>query len=143
MRKIIFSMSIIALVLGMASCKPKNEAQAQNDAIDIHNSMISLDWAGVYTGVIPCADCPGINVRVLLDEDCTYHLSYEYIDRDSDPFTVSGEFSWDDSGNSIVLDTPDFPPYYQVGENRLIQLDMNGDPITGDLADMYVLTKEI
>jgi hypothetical protein len=33
------------------------------------------------------------------------------------------------------------PSKYKVGENRLIQLDMQGKPITGALADKFVLKK--
>jgi hypothetical protein len=30
---------------------------------------------------------------------------------------------------------------FMVGENTLTQLDMNGNRMTGDLANMYVLSK--
>ncbi|MDR0379793.1 MAG: copper resistance protein NlpE, partial [Candidatus Accumulibacter sp.] len=53
---------------------------------------------------------------------------------------VSGTFRWDKGRNVIALDAENFPPYYRVGEDRLIQMDMEGNPITGDLADNYVLT---
>jgi hypothetical protein len=56
-------------------------------------------------------------------------------------FTGSGTFKWDNDGGVIILDTADFPPYYRVGENKLIQLDMQGKIITGSLAENYVLKK--
>ena len=34
-----------------------------------HNSRNSLDWAGIYEGVLPCADCPGIQTRLTLSRD--------------------------------------------------------------------------
>lgn len=147
MRKIIYAVSIVAILfVSLDSCKPKNESQQtqaqDNPVIDnAHNSKNSLEWYGSYTGVIPCADCPGINIQITLNEDETYQLSYQYIDSKSTPESFSGKFTWDETGNTITLDIKDIPPYYKVGENKLIQLDMEGNPITGELADNYILTK--
>ncbi|MHC6204445.1 copper resistance protein NlpE N-terminal domain-containing protein [Breznakiellaceae bacterium SP9] len=118
------------------------------EAIDAaHNSRNSVNWAGVYGGVIPAADGPGITVEITLNNDGTYSISYQYIDRGDEVFTGSGTFKWNDAGSTIALDFEDkdapspFAPYYQVGENILIQLDMTGEKITGALADNYVLKK--
>jgi uncharacterized lipoprotein NlpE involved in copper resistance len=111
-------------------------------AVDSHNSKDSLDWAGVYTGTIPSAGGEGINVRMKLNKDNTYELTYEYINKLDRTFTFPGSFTWDDTGNIINLGIADTPSYYKVAENKLIQLDMEGKPITGNLADMYVLAKQ-
>ncbi|GHV54812.1 hypothetical protein AGMMS49579_16130 [Spirochaetia bacterium] len=111
-------------------------------AIDAaHNSRNSVNWDGVYRGVIPAADGPGINVEITLGLDGTYSMSYEYIDRFDASYTVEGTFQWNDAGSAITLDVKDMPPHYQVGENILIQLDMAGKKITGALADNYILKK--
>jgi copper homeostasis protein (lipoprotein) len=102
----------------------------------------SLDWDGVYTGIIPAADGEGINVRMKLNKDNTYELTYEYIGKPANPFTFLGSFTWNDTGDIIHIEIADAPSYYRVAENKLIQLDMAGKPITGNLADMYVLTKQ-
>jgi uncharacterized lipoprotein NlpE involved in copper resistance len=78
-----------------------------------------------------------------LNAGLTYTLYYHYIDGDDADFTISGSFQWDEDGRSIMLDAEDVPPYYQVGENKLIQLDMEGNPITGMLAGLYVLNKQL
>ncbi|GHV78837.1 hypothetical protein AGMMS49944_06280 [Spirochaetia bacterium] len=111
-------------------------------AIDAaHNSRNSVNWDGVYRGVLPAADGPGINVEITLDLDGTYSMSYQYIDRGEEVFTEAGTFQWNDAGSAIILDAKDMPPHYQVGENILIQLDMTGKKITGALADNYILKK--
>jgi uncharacterized lipoprotein NlpE involved in copper resistance len=107
-----------------------------------HNSRNSLNWEGLYTGTIPAASSPGISVRLTLNRDETFTISYQYIDRPEGDYSGEGKFTWNSAGNTITLETGDFPPYYLVGENRLTQLDMQGQPITGTLADNYVLTKE-
>jgi uncharacterized lipoprotein NlpE involved in copper resistance len=100
-----------------------------------------VDWAGVYRGAIPAASGSGINVEIILSNDGTYSISYQYIDHDEEVFTENGTFQWNDAGSAIVLDVKDMPPHYQVGENILIQLDMAGEKITGALADNYILKK--
>ena len=132
----IFLLMAAIAIIGLGSCLPKR------GAVDSHNSKTSLDWAGVYTGTIPAADAEGINVRMLLNQDNTYELTYEYIDKPDSTFTFTGAFAWDDAGNIIHIEIADAPSYYKVAENKLIQLDMKGDLITGELADNYVLTKE-
>jgi uncharacterized lipoprotein NlpE involved in copper resistance len=100
------------------------------------------DWAGVYTGVIPGADSEGINAEVILNNDGTYQVSYQYIGKSDDVFTYTGTFEWDNDGGIVILDSKEIPPYYKVGENILIQLDMDGEIITGAHANDYVLKKE-
>ena len=146
MKKIIYAITIIAVLsLSLASCQHKSCSKAQeNQQVEtIHNSRNSLDWAGVYTGVIPCADCEGINVRITLNNDETYQISYQYLGKNDTPYLFSGHFTWDDAGNTIILDNKDLPFHYKVGEGNLIQLDMDGNPITGEFADNYVLIKSV
>ena len=33
---------------------------------DMHTTMNSLDWDGTYTGILPCADCKGIETNITL-----------------------------------------------------------------------------
>jgi copper homeostasis protein (lipoprotein) len=124
---------IILIISGLGSCATIDNA---------HNSKNSLDWAGVYTGTIPAADGEGINVRLRLNSDQTYTLSYDYIDRPNSQFECTGSFKWDNKESTVILDVKDMPSYYKVVENALIQLDMKGKQIKGSLADNYVLKKE-
>ncbi|MDR0874148.1 MAG: copper resistance protein NlpE [Prevotellaceae bacterium] len=143
MRKIVYAASIIAVVLGTVACKPKSGSQTQEiQAIDTaHNSRNSVNWEGAYKGIIPCADCNGIFVQLTLNEDETYQLIYQYVGKKDAPSIYSGKFKWDDTGANITLDIKDLPAHYKVGENKLFQLDMEGNRITGKLADKYELTK--
>jgi uncharacterized lipoprotein NlpE involved in copper resistance len=105
------------------------------------NAQSGIDWEGVYKGTIPAADGPGINVSIKLNKDQSFEMSYEYIDKGDKPFTWTGNFKWDDTGNIIIIDIIDAPNYYKVEKTRLIQLDMEGKPIKGKLAANYVLKK--
>jgi len=119
-----FLLMAILAIFGLGSCLSK-----------------TIDWAGVYTGTIPAADGEGINVRIKLNKDNTYELTYEYIGKPDNTFTFNGSFTWNDTKDIINLGIAETPSYYKIGENKLTQLDMAGKPITGQFADMYVLTK--
>jgi uncharacterized lipoprotein NlpE involved in copper resistance len=131
----IFLLVTALIISGFGACLSYQES---------HNSKNSLDWAGVYTGTIPSASGTGINVRLMLNRDQSFALRYEYLDRPSNAYNWTGSFQWDDKGNTVILNINDeVPPYYKVAENKLIQLDMKGKQITGNLADNYVLKKEL
>jgi uncharacterized lipoprotein NlpE involved in copper resistance len=133
---VVFSIITTLIILGLCSCL------SNKGSVDAHNSRISLDWDGVYTGTIPSGSGPGIDVRLKLNRDQTYELTYVYLDRVSGQFNWTGLFTWDETGNIIKLDIDNVPHYYKSVENCLIQLDMKGKQIKGKLADNYVLKKE-
>jgi copper homeostasis protein (lipoprotein) len=125
---------IILLSISLGACSSTNPAKT------VDNSRTSLDWAGVYAGTIPAADGPGINVQITLRPDESYSLVYNYVDKPNNA-AETGTFSWNEAGNTITLKNTTFPPYYRVGENHLLQLDMKGNVIKGKLADLYILKK--
>jgi uncharacterized lipoprotein NlpE involved in copper resistance len=146
MKKIIYSLSLLVtalIIAGLGSCRTNQAADDNSRIVDIHNSRISLDWNGGYSGIIPSADGPGISVLIVLNSDDTFELSYSYLKQPEDQYTSKGSFKWNDAGNIITLEVEDWPPYYLVGENKLIQLDMEGKVITGNLAENYVLKKSL
>jgi len=127
-----FSLLMAAIAISvLGSCLSNNGTTKTN-----------LDWVGVYTGTIPAADVEGINVRMKLSKDNTFELTYEYIGKPDNTFTFNGSFKWNDTKDIINIEIADAPSYYKVAENKLIQLDMQGKPVTGNFADMYVLTKQ-
>ncbi len=146
------------LLLALISCKKElstNEAtteikidtlttKIENPIVDTKdNSNTSLDWAGVYKGVTPCADCEGIETEITLNQDLTYKKTTQYLGKpNSQIYTVEGSFEWNSNGIHIALSgIKDAPNQYLVGENKLFQLDRSGKRITGNLASKYVLIK--
>ncbi|GAA4781100.1 hypothetical protein GCM10023231_05550 [Olivibacter ginsenosidimutans] len=115
---------------------------ATSDTSDMHNAQNSLDIEGTYKGITPCADCEGISTEVTLKPDSTYILKTTYLGKgDGQSSEQKGSFTWIDGSTIELNDMKDAPSKYFVGENTLTQLDMNGDKITGELADHYVLKK--
>jgi len=146
--KILNCFFILALILGMSACKSKESTKAEKNKMEgvsyADNSKTSLDWAGTYTGTVPCADCSGIFTQVTLRNDNTYSLQIQYLNKTDSMQKYDGTFQWNDSGSIVTLsglNEKSMPSSYLVVENKLIQLDLQGKVITGDLALNYVLTK--
>ena len=111
---------------------------------DAHSSRNSLDWAGTYSGVLPCADCPGIETTITLHADGRYERKLDYLERSVEPWVDSGSFSWNAAGSAVTLREPGGAgQHFMVGENTLRQLDLDGNPIAGALAGHYVLHKHL
>lgn len=146
MKTIIISAVVMLVFISCGSKNTKKDSSAKQETpavADTHNSRNSLDFAGVYEGTIPCADCPGIKVAITLDSEGNYTKTMTYIDKEpNNVFTDKGRFEWDDSGSNITLKGGKDTEMYKVGENRLFMLDKEGNRITGSLADKYVLNKK-
>ena len=150
MKRIFF----LCLSLFLFSCKNeiKQVEEIKSDsivevAIDTvsasDNSQNSLDWEGTYKGIIPCADCEGIKTEITIKYDLTYVIKTIYLGKvDGKTFEKTGRFFWDKTGSNITLEELNGNPVqFKVGENQLIQLDLEGKIITGALAEKYVLKK--
>ncbi|WP_026451275.1 copper resistance protein NlpE [Aequorivita capsosiphonis] len=114
-----------------------------SQVIDDHNSRIALDWAGIYQGTTPCADCEGIKTVLELKDDKTYTLSQTYLGKSKtdNEFKSSGNFTWDATGSKITLKGGDSELKYKVGENQLLMLDAKGKMINRKMSDLYILKK--
>lgn len=108
------------------------------------NSANSLDWPGTYKGTLPCADCEGIETTITIGIDSVYTLTTKYLGKkNSAEVAKTGTFTWNKEGGAIRLDgITNAPNQYQVAENMLVQLDMQGKKITGDIAALYQLIKQ-
>ena len=75
---------VVAFLAGCAGAidgSGPDGSQEKKSTPDRHTSQNALDWASSYEGVLPCADCPGIKTRLILNPDGRYELSTQYLDR--------------------------------------------------------------
>lgn len=81
-----------------------------------------------YTGVIPCADCPGIEETLTLNPDNTFNLKRIYQERSPEPFVATGH--WIIEGSKLILTEKSGKQFYEiVGRHTLRHLDQSGNPI--------------
>jgi uncharacterized lipoprotein NlpE involved in copper resistance len=127
MTKIWIAVAIFGIVFGCGG----NASKTNN----------SLNCEGTYTGKIPTASGMGMIVTITLEKD-TYHKKIEYVDKEG-IFENKGTYTLNKEEKTLILNgISDSPNKYAVEENRLIQLDMEGKRITGELANQYILQKE-
>ncbi len=110
---------------------------------DAHHAQNSINWPGVYHGFTPCDDCKGVKTTFALNQNGSYILITQYVGKSEREIVEKGKFSWGNQSDTIVL-TPrnsSTTRQYLVGENMLIQLDDNGNRISGKLADRYILRR--
>ena len=109
---------------------------------DMHTSEIALDWEGRYNGVLPCANCEGIETTINLNADKTFLIREAYLGKGEDPMEETGSFDWTEDGGSVELETVlGGKRTYKVGENVLIARDTEGNEIKGEIAETYRLEK--
>lgn len=120
---------------------PADTTSSVSTTVTGDHSQNALDWSGTYEATVPCADCPGIKTSLTLNNDKTFSITEEYIDRKSKN-EDKGTFEWDASGSVITLKGKTAKYKYKVGENKLIQLDLSGNPIDGPNKDLYVFKKK-
>ncbi|MDA3502190.1 MULTISPECIES: copper resistance protein NlpE [Acinetobacter] len=157
MKKSIIALSIASIFLVACSKieNKKTEEQAPTSATsevvaettvtdNAHTAENALDWNGTYKGVLPCADCEGIETKLELNSDKTYEIKETYLGKgDGKPFESKGSFQFDSKNPSVIeLDQAGDGRKYFVAEGYLKALDLEGNEITGELADKYQLKKE-
>jgi len=141
-----FPLGAVAILMLVQSCtaiKPLKNDNYYTSKAD--SSMNSPDWSGTYTGILPCADCEGIQTTMKINRDLTYSIETRYLGKSNEIRKAEGTFSFDRSGNTISLDNTEdktSPSFYAVGENKLTQLDLKGKIITGSLSDKYILIRQ-
>jgi heat shock protein HslJ len=141
--KLIWLPVTLSILLAACSAEKGNEAlpaSATAAAPDMHNSQNALDWAGVYQGILVCADCPGIKTRLSLANDGSYTLDSQQLKQDAQALSVSGRFTWQPDGGTILLDDAGSGQQFSVGEGRLTLLNTDGSRPGPDAAD-HILQK--
>lgn len=144
----------LALALSFTACKTENKEKLEPQTTteqttpaqeftgqDGHTTQNSVDWDGTYQGVIPCADCPGIKVTIVLNPDGTFQREDVYMDKKDGTINETGSFTWDKTGTIVTLKGKDQTSQFKVQEGNIVMLDTDGNIIEGPLAQNYVLQK--
>lgn len=138
MRVCLSTVISLSLLVAAAGCAPLAQPAGTSDAVQpVRNTFA---WVGAYRGVLPCADCRGIETVVSLNADGTYISSSRYLGRHSGGSNDRGTFEWDRSGSTISLSGAE-RARYKVDSERLTRLAHDGSPLAGAHAEHYLLTK--
>lgn len=94
---------------------------------------------GTFQGVMPAADCPGINTVARFSPDGTYRIEREYLERRTG-YAELGRYSLSGDMAVLISDEGDTTRFL-VEKDAVRQLDMQGNVIEGPLSDYYMLQR--
>ncbi|HEY0506177.1 MAG TPA: copper resistance protein NlpE [Lysobacter sp.] len=94
-------------------------------------------FAGTFTGTLPCADCPGIDTRIVLAADGTYTITESYQARSAPELTGDGTWTVEENDQRLRLDPnskSDRDRLFAIlSQDEIRQLDLEGKPIESSL----------
>ena len=143
------------VVAALSACKPQAPAEtaappvqpeaAAAPASPVADALPSAQgapfdakaFAGMFTGTLPCADCPGIDTRLVLAADGTYTITESYQKRSAPEIKGDGTWTVEENNQRLRLDPnskSDNDRLFAILSNDEIrQLDLEGKPIESSL----------
>ncbi|GAA5075855.1 copper resistance protein NlpE [Lysobacter panacisoli] len=140
--------------LALVACKPQTPAEPATSATpateaapatpapaaDAATAAAPFDakaFAGTFAGTLPCADCPGIDTRIVLAADGTYTLTETYQDRPAPPNKGDGTWTVEESDTRLRLDpnskSDNDRLFAILSKDEIRQLDQQGKAIESNL----------
>ncbi len=137
--KLIFLLSL-AFLFGITACNQFGREHSSSKPAD---SELLQSVSGDWTGVLPCADCSGIQFELSLHPDGTYAETSVYEGKNAAPVTQEGK--WSMSADSVVMlekEMHEGQGKFLFRGNQLRMLDIQGNEIVSKLADQYILSRK-
>lgn len=113
---------VVAGILSLAACKSVNPTE----------KVKIIDNA--YSGVLPCADCSGIDTTILMEKDGTYVIEYIYLETKDGNQSYFETGTWAKDGNKyLFVNTAGDRSYYDLQDKKLVMLDQEGKSIESNM----------
>lgn len=141
-----------SMLLALAGCKPQAPAESPAPAAepaaatqpapvaDAPRPVAAFDakaFAGTFAGTLPCADCPGIDTRVVLAADGTYTITESYQERSAPELKGDGTWTVEEDNRRLRLDpnskSDNDRLFAILSQDEIRQLDLEGKPIDSAL----------
>ncbi len=133
---------LLSALVALTACGHRGTRPATADQPSVvAKTTVDPDLFGTYTGTLPAADCPGIAITLTLLADGSYTLRSEYLERDI-TYNEQGRFTIEGERLTLHPDEGEPTTCYRIEENSLRLLGSDGRPVTGALADHYILTRK-
>ena len=119
--RVLFLGSILVPVLGCSSTREDSLPFAKPESPAIEAPV-------TYAGMLPCADCPGIDTTLTLLADNSFRLREAYRDR----FTIEhdiGRWAIEENGSLALRGESEPRRFRIVGQSSLELLDLSGKPM--------------
>jgi uncharacterized lipoprotein NlpE involved in copper resistance len=130
----------------LAACNSSSSPIASTDSA--YKTVVPntpLINAEKYVGTLPCADCEGIDVSLQLNKDSSYAMNLVYKgsgdDSTNNDLKETGAWSIHGSDTLYLTASKGAVTKYFKSDSELMQLDGEGNRMTGPVADNYILHK--
>lgn len=143
MRSLIYALAVCLLFFSACNNSANND-KIETDttaAAPVVIDSFALGLTGIYHGYLPCADCPGITTFLMLSPDMTYRLEESYNKGNDSLFLTNGNWRTE-NGKVVLTEGSETKNSYQPDDDKLIQLDHQGNRISGNLGDKYILVRQ-
>lgn len=118
-------LTVILLLSACTTSQPTQKTQIEPISI-----------AGLYTGLLPCEGCPGIEVELNLKDDFTFAETSTYQERDVRPITVYGK--WNLEKNNLHLHYPDHSEDLCIENSKLFKLSQQNQKLNTSQPGYFV-----
>ncbi len=133
MKKMILPVLLTGLFA--VSCSKKEEAKAETpQAVEADSAQAQPEEApkkhvGEFSGKLPCADCPGIETKLTLNEDGSFLLDETYLEKKDGQFNAKGSYEVSADGAFVTLkeEGNDKPRVFLVEEDAAYLVEKVGD----------------
>ena len=138
MKKMILPVLLTGLFA--VSCSKKEEAKAEApQAVEADSAQAQPEEAakaeapkkhvGEFSGKLPCADCPGIETKLTLNEDGSFLLNETYLEKKDGQFNAKGSYEVSEDGAFVTLkeEGNDKPRVFLVEEDAAYLVEKVGD----------------
>ncbi|UKE85796.1 envelope stress response activation lipoprotein NlpE [Pectobacterium colocasium] len=133
MKKLAIGVLLIAGVSGLIGCHTRSQVQEEP----------LKPMAQSYRGVLPCADCGGIDTSLFLEKDGTFILREQYQTTREGNNTFASYGQWRRTADKLVLtDSSGEKRYFRPVDNSLEMLDQQGLPINSSLPRQLTATEQ-
>ncbi|MCU1792986.1 copper homeostasis/adhesion lipoprotein NlpE [Pectobacterium polaris] len=133
MKKLAIGVLLIAGISGLIGCHTRSQVQEEP----------LKPMAQSYRGVLPCADCGGIDTSLFLEKDGTFVLREQYQTTREGNNTFASYGQWRRTADKLVLtDSTGEKRYFRPVNNTLEMLDQEGLPINSSLPRQLTATEQ-
>lgn len=130
MKKAILTIAAAGMLFTLFGCNNRAEVETLAPAQMAELKPMQQSWRGI----LPCADCEGIETSLFLAKDGTWVMNERYQGVTKEPSSFASYGTWARTAGKLVLtDSKGEKSWYRVKGDNLEMLDQEGNPIESTL----------
>jgi len=129
-KKVLLAIAAMGMLAALPGCNHRSDEQA----LPVGASETLAPMQQSWRGILPCADCEGIETSLFLAKDGTWVMNERYQGVTKGPSSFASYGTWARTAEKLVLtDSKGEKSYYRAKGDKLEMLDREGNPITSTL----------